>query len=524
MSSSARIWKSGGWLLLSLMVVGCSPAPQEASSEPFEVAEATIAELRSAIRSGQVTCRQVVQAYLDRIAAYDETLGAITVVHPGALERADELDRRLEAGEEPGPLFCAPILVKDNFDTFDLPTTAGSEVLKESIPPDDAFMVRRIREAGAVVLAKTNMAEWAFSPRQTVSSSYGTTVNAYDLERVPAGSSGGTASGVAASLGVAGLGTDTGNSIRGPASHLALFGLRSTLGLTSRDGVVPLAFDRDIAGPLTRTVEDGARLFDVIAGHDPADSFSEDGKREESYLDRLRADGLQGTKIGVLRALAQPQSSDPEVLALFDEAIEDLRGAGAEIVDPVEIEGLEDLLNMGSFCRRFRFDMWVYLESLGPDAPIRDVREALESGRYAPYIQEAFEFFADGPLDVPPEEWEPPCPPGLEHPARRIFHDAVVAAMDEAGIAALVYPTWTYPPALLELAKDDYLGDNSQLIAPATGMPAATVPMGFTKGGTLPAGLQILGRRFDDGLLIQLSYAYEQATLHHEPPAGFPPL
>lgn len=512
-------------VVMAVLAWGCAPEPVEVpGSGPFEVTEATIAELQTAIREGRATCREVVQAYLDRIATYDGDLGAITVVHPGALDRADALDRALQAGDDLGPLFCAPILVKDNFDTFDLPTTAGSEVLKESIPPDDAFIVRRLREAGAIVLAKTNMAEWAFSPRQTVSSSYGVTKNAYDLRRVPAGSSGGTASGVAASLGVAGLGTDTGNSIRGPASHLALFGLRSTLGLTSRDGVVPLAFDRDIAGPLTRTVEDGARLFDVIAGHDPADPFTEAGKREESYLDRLRVDGLQGAKIGVLRALAKPESSDPEVLELFDRAIDDIRRAGAEIVDPVEVEDFDALLATGSFCRRFRYDMWVYLQSLGPDAPIHDVREAFDSGRYSPYIQEAFEFFVDGPLDVPPERWDPPCPPYLEHPARRIFLDAVTIAMDRAGVDALLYPTWRYPPALLELAKDDYLGDNSQLVAPATGMPAATVAMGFTKDGRLPAGLQILGRRYADGLLIQFAYAYEQATRRRVPPPGFPPL
>jgi Asp-tRNA(Asn)/Glu-tRNA(Gln) amidotransferase A subunit family amidase len=249
----------------------------------------------------------VVQAYLDRIETYDEaTVNAITVVNPNALTRADEIDASIEAGEELGPLFCAPLLVKDNFDTHDLPTTGGSIALMGSLPPDDAFMVRRIREADAIVIAKTNMAEWAFSPRQTVSSSYDTTANAYALDRVPAGSSGGTASGVAASFGVAGLGSDTGNSIRGPSSHLALVGIRSTIGLTSRDGVIPLQFDRDIAGPMARTVEDAARIFNVVAGYDPADPYTEAGRgrKEADYTVALDVDGLRGARIAVTRSTA----------------------------------------------------------------------------------------------------------------------------------------------------------------------------------------------------------------------------
>ena len=218
--------------------------------------EATISEVQEAVRSGATTCRMVVQAHLDRIQAYDEaTVNAITVLNPNALSRADEIDAAVRAGEDLGSLFCVPMLVKDNFDTHDMVTTGGSIALMESYPPDDAFMVRRIREEDAIVLAKTNMAEWAFSPRQTVSSSFDTTRNAYALDRVPAGSSGGTASGIAASFGLVGLGSDTGNSIRGPSSHLALVGIRSTLGLTSRDGVIPLSFDRDVAGPMGRTVE-----------------------------------------------------------------------------------------------------------------------------------------------------------------------------------------------------------------------------------------------------------------------------
>ncbi|MEE8586615.1 MAG: amidase family protein [Acidobacteriota bacterium] len=496
---------------------------REAPAEPFEVVETTIGEIQEALRSGRATCRQIVQAHLDRIEAYDKSAGlnAITVVNPNALKRAEEIDAALAEGRQLGPLFCAPLLVKDNFDTHDLPTTGGSIALKESYPPDDAFMVRRIREADAIIVAKTNMAEWAFSPRRTESSSFGITANAYALDRVPAGSSGGTASGVAASFGVAGLGSDTGNSIRGPSSHLALFGIRSTIGLTSRDGVIPLAFDRDIAGPLTRSVQDGARIFNVVAGYDPNDPFTEEGVREEDYLAFLQEDGLKGARIGLLRALVDTEDADPEVTALFLKAVEDMRAAGAEIVDPVEVEDFKGHIEDRGFCPRFRYDMYVYLQSLGEKAPIRDVMEVYESGQHSEYVKGILEFYGRQPMDAAPENWDPPCLPYLENPRRKAFLEAVTAAMDEAQVDVLIYPTWTNPPAHLDKPREEYKGDNSQLVAPATGMPAASVPMGYSYGN-LPAGLQILARRYGEGTIFKIAYAYEQATHHRRPPQGFP--
>lgn len=506
-------------------VAVCLAALAGCGGEPFDPAEATIAEIQDRVRSGRTSCRQVVQSYLDRIEAYDQPSGlnAITVVNPKALERADEIDRAVRAKAELGELFCVPVLVKDNLDTHDLPTTGGSIALQDSRPPDDAFMVREIREAGAIVIAKTNMAEWAFSPRRTESSSFGVTRNAYALDRVPAGSSGGTASGVAASFGAVGLGTDTGNSIRGPSSHLALFGIRSTIGLTSRDGVIPLAFDRDIAGPMTRTVEDGARLFNVVAGYDPADPFTEPDKRQPDYTAFLDPDGLCGARIGVLRALVDTEDADPRIQQIFSKAVHDMREAGAEVVDPLEVPDFQEHLDSRSFCQRFRYDMRVYLRSLGESAPIRDVIEVLESGQYSPYVEKSLRRFAEIAADSPPEQWEPPCPAYLDHPARRAFLDAVTQAMDEADVTVLIYPTWTNPPAHLDKSDEEYKGDNSQLVAPATGMPAATVPMGYVDG-ELPAGLQILARRYDEAVIFRIAYAYEQATRHRRPPEEFPPL
>ncbi len=511
-------------VLIAGLVVGltsCGPVP-----EPMDVVEATISEVQDAVRDGRTTCRMVVQAHLDRIAAYDEaTVNAITVLNPNALTRADELDAAVKAGESLGPLFCVPMLVKDNFDTEDMVTSGGSISLVENYPPDDAFMVRRIREEDAIIIAKTNMAEWAFSPRQSVSSSFDTTANAYDLDRVPAGSSGGTASGVAASFGLIGLGSDTGNSIRGPSSHLALVGIRSTIGLTSRDGVIPLAFDRDIAGPMGRTVEDVARVFNVVAGYDPADPYTDDGKdkKEEDYTDFLDANGLQGARIAVMRELVDPEATDTAIARIFEESLVDLARLGAEIVDPFEFDLASQLDRSGMFCQRFRFDMHEYLASLGDAAPMTDVLEVLEAGEFSPYAERSLRSHENRPLDVHPSQWDPPCPDYFENEPRQAYRSDLIAAMDRAGVDAVVYPSWTSPPAHIDRGRQEYSGDNSQRVAPATGMPAITVPMGFSYGH-LPAGLQILGRPYAEGLLFKLAYAYEQGTQHRRPPEGFPSL
>ena len=510
--------------LLVLAAAACDPGPDPA---PMEVTETSIRNIRDAVLEGRTTCRIVVQAHLDRIAAYDQDtgLGAVTELNPRALAVADSIDQALARGEAPGDLVCAPLLVKDNFDTHDLPTTGGSIALAGSIPPEDAFMVRRIREEGAVIVAKTNMGEWAFSPRQTVSSSYGRTANAYALDRTPAGSSGGTASGVAASFGVAGLGTDTGNSIRGPSSHLALVGIRSTLGLTSRAGVVPLAFDRDVAGPMARSVDDAARIFNVVAGYDPRDPYTELGRDrvEDDYTAFLDPEGLQGARLGLLELHANAEDADTAVFSLFEEALEDLERFGARVDRSFEIPELTELLRQGVFCRRFRYDMANYLASLGEDAPIRDVAEVLDTGEYGPDVESGLQSFVLVPADVHPTDHNPPCPDFHEHPGRQALQEAVVQAMDAAGVDAFVFPTWSHPPAHLDRANEEYRGDNSQGLVPAAGLPAITVPMGYSYG-RLPAGLQIAARPWDDALLFRLAYAYEQGTRHRVPPAAFPPL
>jgi Asp-tRNA(Asn)/Glu-tRNA(Gln) amidotransferase A subunit family amidase len=306
---------------------------------------------------------------------------------------------------------------------------------------------------------------------------------------------------------------------------LALFGIRSTLGLTSRDGVIPLAFDRDIPGPMTRTVTDGAKVFNVVAGYDPADPYTESGKERvaEDYTAFLDENALVGKRIGVLRALVDTEEADPEITALFEQALAALQDAGAEIVNDFTIRNFGDHVGKNLFCRRFRYDMQLYLASLGSAAPIKDVAEVLVSKDYSPYIENSLKAFSNYPPDLHPADFDPPCPDFLQHRERQAFLSDVIESMDDENIDVVVYPSWTNPPAHLDKAIEEYKGDNSQRIAPATGLPAVTVPMGYSYGN-LPAGLQILGRPYTEGLLFGIAYAYEQATNHRVPPASFPEL
>ncbi len=507
--------------LTLFLLIPALPAPMRAQADPpFPVVEATIAEIHAAMREGRLTAEALVQAYLERIEAYDRkgpALNAIIIVNPNALERARELDAFLaRTGRMMGRLHGIPLIVKDNYDTHDLPTTAGSLTLKGSFPPDDAYQIRRVREEGAIVLAKANMAEFAFSPHETVGSLLpGYTRNPYATNRVTAGSSGGTAAAVAASFGAVGLGTDTGNSIRGPASHQALVGIRSTMGLTSRDGIVPLYLDRDIGGPMGRSVADAVAVLDVIAGYDPADPVTEANRERppERYSDHLLPGGLAGKRLGVVRDFAAPETSDPEVLRRFNEALRDLAGAGAVIVDPVEVE-----IPRGSlWCRRFRTDIAAYLESLGPAAHVHTLDEIVHRGDFHPSIEGRLKYFQE--YQGPPEK-DRSCREADRN--TEILRENVRAVMAAERLDALVYPSWSYPPRLIGDLNTPH-GNNSPRLSPPTGFPAITIPMGYV-GDDLPVGLQIMGDAWSEAVLIEIAYGYEEATHHRRPPASTPPL
>lgn len=500
-----------------LLLAGCWTP--DGIPDKVRVTEITIDEIHRLMRAGDLSARTLVERYRARIEAYDRqgpALNSLIVSNPRALARADSLDRILRrTGELVGPLHGIPVIVKDNYDTHDLPTTAGSASLEGSVPPDDAFQVRRIREAGAIVLAKSNMAEFAFSAYETVGSALpGYTRNPYATNRVTAGSSGGTAAAVAANLGAVGLGTDTGNSIRGPSSHNALVGIRSTMGLTSRDGIVPLYLDRDIGGPMARTVADAVRVFDVLAGFDPADSVTAPARRNraDDYRSALDPDGLRDARLGVLRQVIDT-TADPEVVRRFEEALGHLRAEGAHLVDPVRVEIPDGNL----WCRRFRHDLNAYLASLGPDAPAHTLEEIIESGDYHPTIEQRLRSLHD--IEGPPSENEDCREASVNQDSLRA---EVRRALREHELDALIYPTWDNPPRLIGDLTTPH-GNNSAILSPPTGFPAVTVPMGFVHGG-LPVGLQIYGDAWSETTLIRIAYAYEQATRHRRPPPATPPI
>lgn len=557
-------------LPLLLLAAACSPA--------FQVEEATIADIHQAMDEGRITAEELVQSYLDRIEAYDRQgpyLNSIITVSEHALGRARELDAAFAEAGFTGPLHGIPVIVKDNYDTRDLPTTNGTLAFRGAIPPDDAYQVRRLREAGAIILAKSNLAEFASSGAFTLSSVLpGFSRNPYDPTRVTAGSSGGTGAAVAASFGAVGLGSDTGSSIRGPSSHQALVGFRTTMGLTSRDGIAPLSAGRDVGGPMTRTVADAVAVLEVIVGQDPADpvTLESEGRVPENYRQFLDADALEGARIGVLRQLFEeardyddprslgsgvlapgeempsedPESGEdqesgagegqdedeeqqeesqqddepttihPEVLRVMEQALEDMRAAGAVIVDPVEIPDLDDIRGDFPSISRLKHDFEKYLATR-PELRFKTLDEVVESGDYHPFLRASME--RNREVDYVPEEHED-YPLYLETQQR--LQDAVLAVMDEHELDVLVYPTYNYPARLIGDENTTY-GANSSILSPPTGFPAFNVPMGYSFG-TLPAGLQLLGRPFDEPTLIRISYAYEQATQHRRPPPFTPPL
>ena len=492
---------------------------------PFEVEEATIAQVHDAMEAGQLTCRALVGEYLKRIDAYDKNgpaINAIVLINPDAVKEADELDRRFAQSGLTGPLHCVPMIVKDNFQTARLRTTNGALALAKFIPDKDAFLVRRVKEAGAIVLAKSNMAEWAFSPYETVSSIQpGYTRNPYALDRVTAGSSGGTAASIAASFGLVGLGSDTGNSIRGPSSHQALVGIRTTMGLTSRAGVIPLSNLADIAGPMARTVEDAVKVFQAVAGEDLDDPVTAAARTHmgQNYAASLDRNGLKGAVIGVLRQAYERDSADPEVVRIFKSAVEDLRRAGATIVDPapIDVDSIRRPQGSGQ-CQGFKYDLNHYLAAQGDLVPVKNLADVIKSRGFHPSVQFRLEQAEKGSENGPDS---PACQ--ADRAYREQVREAVLQSMEKYKLDAFVYPTWSNVPRLIGDLNTP-AGDNSQFFSPTTGFPAVNVPMGFSRGGTLPAGMTIFGKAWSEAALIKYAYAYEQATQHRRPPSSTPPL
>jgi Asp-tRNA(Asn)/Glu-tRNA(Gln) amidotransferase A subunit family amidase len=509
--------KSSQWsmvIALALFVLtACSVTP--IFDKAVKLEELTVNQIHQAYKNQEYDSETLVKAYIARIQQLDSKTNALTVVNPDAVSIARALDEEFKTTGKLRPLHGIPIIVKDNFNTRGLPTTAGALALKDFVADSDAFILEKLIEAGGIVLAKSNMAEWAFSPMHTESSTAGTTRNPYNLDYVPAGSSGGTAAAIAANMGVIGLGTDTGNSIRGPSSHNALVGFRPTLGLVSRSGIVPLYLRNDTAGPMMRTVEGAVKVLDVIAGYDPSDPLTaySKGKADDNYQQYLVKNGLENARIGVLRQLSDADV-DPQIGELFDKAIKDLSKMGAVMVDTVHIKDF-DTLRSDQWCASFRQDVETYLAESVKDGSVATLEDIIRAGTHSKYAEDSLNYFVSNKGRTGSSEIT--CADAYTDIKRIAFRQAIEDEMDRLNVDALIYPTWNHKPALIDDFEAGYKGDSNQVISPHTGQPAFTVPMGFVSGN-LPAGLQFLGRMYSEPVLIKLSYAYEQGTHHRVPP------
>jgi amidase len=505
-------------------------AAAAAAPAPFELEEATLAALAEGLATGRYTAERLCELYLDRIEALDRggpTLRSVIEVNPDALALARDLDGERRAGRVRGPLHGIPVLIKDNVATADrMETTAGSLAMVGAKPPRDAFVAARLRAAGAILLGKTNLSEWAnFRSTHSVSgwsARGGLCRSPYALDRNPCGSSSGTGVAIAANLAAVGVGTETDGSIVCPSGANSLVGIKPTLGLVSRSGIIPIAHSQDTAGPMARTVADAALLLGALAGvdaRDPATAAS-GGKAAADYTRFLDPAGLKGARIGVARERFFGYSAAAD--RLVEAAIEVLRGLGAEIVDPADLPhlGEYDDAEFTVLLYEFKADLDAYLADLGPGAPVHTLADLIAFNeanreREMPYFgQEIFTMAeAKGPLsDDAYVEAAARC----RRLARTEGLDAVLA---EHRLDALLAPTGG-PPWTTDLVNGDhYLGGSSSPAAVA-GYPSLTVPVGYAFG--LPVGMSLIGKPWDEGTLIRLAHAYEQATRLRRPPRFAP--
>ncbi|MZQ86569.1 amidase [Paenibacillus sp. 5J-6] len=468
-------------------------------TKDFELMEASVMDIQNAMNAGKLTSVQLVTKYLARIDTYDQKgpeIKAILSVNPDALEEAAALDKERSEKGSRGPLHGIPVIVKDNFNTIGMPTTAGCICLKANNTSTDAFMIKKLKNAGAIILAKSNLHEFAFGTT-TLSSLGGQTKNPYDLTTNPGGSSGGTGAALAANFGVIGLGTDTGGSIRIPSSRNALVGIRPTIGLTSREGIIPLAHSQDVGGPMARSVADAAIALDAVSGYDPNDLVTalSTGNIPKSYTDYLDKDGLKGAKIGVIRSLSTGND------AAFTAATDKMKELGATVID-VTIPNQSKILGYASLSgTEFKFDLNDYLASLGANAPYKTLTEIIASNDIL-QSQKSSMIQRDNvttleTLNYYKDLWE----------RTKLTQQSLTQVLGENSLDAVLYATTS---------------GNANRLSAYSGFPAISFPAGYTN--QVPFGLELLGREYDEGTLIKLAYAFEQATHLRTMPASTPAL
>jgi amidase len=485
--------------------------------------EASVRTIHAAIDDRKVTCVQVVQHYLDRIDAYDDrgpALNAVISINKRAVDTAAEMDRLDRATRARRPLHCIPVVLKDNFHTADMPTTGGAVTFKNLQTRDDGFVVRRLRDAGAIIVAKANLHELARAGT-TISSLGGQTKNPYDLTRTPGGSSGGTGAAIAANFGVLGTGSDTGQSVRSPSSANGIVGLRPTRGLISRAGIMPFSTTQDEAGPMTRTVEDVARMLDVMAGYDPNDPITafNVGHIPATYTAELKADGLKGARIGLLTEFMGVDPIHQDVNRAVESAVSRMTAMGATIVR-ISIPGLDDLtrgLSVMGFEFKAAFDN--YLIGLGDAAPVKSLAEFVARGEAHDSMRRGLE--AD--LKVVDGLQSPEYHRMLQR--RHALRQAVMTAIAANKLDAILYP---HQKRLVVPIGEDQAERNG-VLSNSTGFPALTFPGGFSPPTAsapigVPIGLELLGPEWSEPVLLKLAYAYEQASRHRKPPRSTPPL
>jgi Asp-tRNA(Asn)/Glu-tRNA(Gln) amidotransferase A subunit family amidase len=506
------------WALL-----GFAYTEAAAQQTSFRFEEATIANIHQAFASGQLTCTKLTKLYLARIDAYDQqgpALHAIITINPKAMEIASQMDRQYVANPSGvGPLHCIPIILKDNFNTYDMATTGGNVSMKHSVPSADAFTVDRMRKAGALILAKGNLQEFARGG-MSISSLGGQVRNPYDLSRTPGGSSGGPGAAIAANFAVLGTGSDTGQSIRSPASANNLVGIRPTRGLVSRSGVIPNSLTQDEIGPIARTVTDAALLLDVMAGYDPADPITAfgHGRTPSSYTRLLGKDTLKGARIGVMMNMFGAEERHHEVNKVMDGVIAKMQSLGAVILrfDLPEYDKLAQIVSTSQY--EARTVMERYFSSLGANAPIKNFSEVVAARTSA--VQKTLES-------------EIAVVDGMNSQAykdRMLNRDklrlAVAKKMADLNLDAILYPLQKI--LVVPIAAEDQTERNGTL-SNGTGFPAVTFPGGFSTPSAsaplgVPVGAELLGLDYTEAKLLAYAYAFDQATQLRRPPVSTPPL
>lgn len=506
-----------------------------AGAATLDLETATILDLQKAYDAG-LTSEKVVGAYLKRIDAYDHKgpkLNAVITVHPKALEIARALDAERRKSGPRSLLHGVPILVKDNFDTYDMPTTGGSKALAGSTPMYDAFTVKKLRDAGAIILAKTNLDEFARGGTGT-SSLGGQTLNPYNLKKIPGGSSAGSGAGIAALFGQVGLGTETGSSIRHPSSKNNLVGFSPSQGLVSRQGIIPISITYDRPGPMARSVTDAAIVMSVMAGADAADLFTLDGLGHtptDHYLSSLKKDGLKGARIGVLRELFGKDKEDQPAVDLINAAIKTLKDQGATVIDPLPsgVNLWEVLRETNTGNGEYKQAINAYFAARGTHTPVHNLSELIASGGYLGRLKKNYEQSdAVGEMSANPEYIG-------KLKGRWVMREHIQGLMKHWQLDALVYPFETKPARSIAEAAPNAgntavdaeramrAPGNGNRLSTVTGLPTIVVPAGFHTDG-VGVALEILGKRFDEATVVRLAYAYEQAAPHRRLPASTPLL